>query len=306
MAVGPNGETLDQLALKRYPDTKAIDHVHTGGNSSGIVDGAAVVLMGSEEWGKKAGLKPRAKIRAMATVGRRAGDHADGAGSGVEEGARSAPACRSRTSTCGRSTRRSRPCRCRPRARSASTWIEINVNGGAIALGHPLGATGAILLGTALDELERVEQVDRADHAVHRRRHGHRDDHRARLVICVYVPSVLWRCVALALVACEAPREPAPPAGPHWVARPAPSAWPLGAVHGRIGRGQAPQPVRCARAWRATPTRDASRSWQVRHGDGRGYGIDRRARSLDGRADRRRCGARCCGATTRATARSSA
>ena len=92
MAMGPNGETLDQLALKRYPDTKAIDHVHTGGNSSGIVDGAAVVLMGSAEWGKKAGLKPRAKIRAMATVGRRAGDHADGAGAGVAEGARSAPA----------------------------------------------------------------------------------------------------------------------------------------------------------------------------------------------------------------------
>ena len=57
----------------------------------------------------------------------------------------------------------------------------VNVNGGAIALGHPLGATGAILLGTALDELERTEQGDRADHAVHRRRHGHRDDHRARV-----------------------------------------------------------------------------------------------------------------------------
>ena len=69
MAVGPNGETLDALALKRYPDTKAIDHVHTAGNSSGIVDGAAVVVMGTAEWGKRAGLKPRAKIRAMATAG---------------------------------------------------------------------------------------------------------------------------------------------------------------------------------------------------------------------------------------------
>src|SRR6185369_14227017 len=59
MAMGPKGETLDGLALQRYPDTKAIDHVHTGGNSSGIVDGAAAVLMGSAEWGKKAGLKPR-------------------------------------------------------------------------------------------------------------------------------------------------------------------------------------------------------------------------------------------------------
>jgi acetyl-CoA C-acetyltransferase len=67
--MGPNGETLDQLALDRYPDTQAIEHVHTGGNSSGIVDGAAVVLMGSAEWGKKAGLKPRARIRSMATAG---------------------------------------------------------------------------------------------------------------------------------------------------------------------------------------------------------------------------------------------
>ena len=55
MAMGPNGETLDQLALKRYPDTKAIDHVHTGGNSSGIVDGAAVVLMGSAGVGQEGG-----------------------------------------------------------------------------------------------------------------------------------------------------------------------------------------------------------------------------------------------------------
>src|SRR5690606_23088797 len=67
--MGPNGETLDELALKRYPDVKQIDHVHTGGNSSGIVDGAAAVLMGSAEWGKKAGLQPRARIRAMATAG---------------------------------------------------------------------------------------------------------------------------------------------------------------------------------------------------------------------------------------------
>ncbi|MBA3393723.1 MAG: acetyl-CoA C-acyltransferase, partial [Deltaproteobacteria bacterium] len=69
MAMGPNGETLDQLALKRYPETQKIEHVHTAGNSSGIVDGAAVVLMGSAEWGKKAGLKPRARIRSMATAG---------------------------------------------------------------------------------------------------------------------------------------------------------------------------------------------------------------------------------------------
>ncbi len=67
--MGPNGETVDALALKVYPDTKAIEHVHTAGNSSGIVDGAATVLMGSKEWGERAGLTPRAKIRAAATAG---------------------------------------------------------------------------------------------------------------------------------------------------------------------------------------------------------------------------------------------
>src|SRR6185295_5679937 len=69
ISMGLAGETVDELALKRYPDTRRIEHVHTGGNSSGIVDGAALVLMGSAEWGHKAGQKPRAKIRAMATIG---------------------------------------------------------------------------------------------------------------------------------------------------------------------------------------------------------------------------------------------
>jgi acetyl-CoA C-acetyltransferase len=67
--MGPNGETVDELALKRYPDTQRIEHVHTAGNSSGIVDGSAVVLLGSAEFGQKAGQKPRARVRAMATIG---------------------------------------------------------------------------------------------------------------------------------------------------------------------------------------------------------------------------------------------
>src|SRR5581483_8110769 len=66
---GFNGETLDELALKRYPQVKQINHVHTAGNSSGIVDGAAAVLVASEEYVKAHGLKPRARIRAMATIG---------------------------------------------------------------------------------------------------------------------------------------------------------------------------------------------------------------------------------------------
>ncbi len=66
---GPNGETLDQIALARYPEAKAIGHVHTAGNSSGIVDGAAAVLLASAEYVKAHGLRPRARIRAMTTIG---------------------------------------------------------------------------------------------------------------------------------------------------------------------------------------------------------------------------------------------
>ena len=158
MAVGPNGETLDQLALKIYPDTKAIEHVHTGGNSSGIVDGAAVVLMGSEEWGKKAGLRPRAKIRAMATAGAEP----------VIMLTAPAPASRKALARAGMKATDidlweiNEAFATVPLQTARALGIDldrVNVNGGAIALGHPLGATGAILLGTALDELERSNKA---------------------------------------------------------------------------------------------------------------------------------------------------
>ena len=155
MKVGYAGETLDELALKRYPETKAIQHVHTAGNSSGIVDGAAVVLMGSAEWGKKAGQKPRARIRAIATAGAEP----------VIMLTAPAPASERALKQAGMSVEGHRPVGDQRGVRdgadadrdvsSASISSAINVNGGAIALGHPLGATGAILLGTALDELER-------------------------------------------------------------------------------------------------------------------------------------------------------
>jgi acetyl-CoA C-acetyltransferase len=157
MAMGPNGETLDQLALAKYSDTKAIDHVHTGGNSSGIVDGAAVVLMGSAEWGKKAGLKPRAKIRAMATVGAEP----------VIMLTAPAPASKKALDRAGMSVKDidlweiNEAFATVPMQTARALGIDmdrINVNGGAIALGHPLGATGAILLGTAMDELERANK----------------------------------------------------------------------------------------------------------------------------------------------------
>jgi acetyl-CoA C-acetyltransferase len=156
--MGPSGETVDQLALKRYPDTRVIDHIHTGGNSSGIVDGAALVLMGSAEWGKKAGLTPRARIRAMATAGAEP----------VIMLTAPAPASHKALKRAGMAVQDidlweiNEAFAVVPLQTARALGVDhdrINVNGGAIALGHPLGATGAILLGTALDELERSNQA---------------------------------------------------------------------------------------------------------------------------------------------------
>ena len=153
--VGPNGETLDQIALARYPEVKEMRHVHTAGNSSGIVDGAAAVLVASEDYVKAHGLKPRAKIRAIAAYGsepiimltapaptsKKALDKAGMKVSDIDlweinEAFATVPLQVMKELTLDHE--------------------RVNVNGGAIALGHPLGATGAILLGTALDEPARV------------------------------------------------------------------------------------------------------------------------------------------------------
>ena len=152
-AMGPNGATLDEMALKRYPDTKAIDHVHTAGNSSGIVDGAATILMGSKEFGVRAGLGQGAQARRHA--GRRHRPVGD------QRGVRGGPAAdhqgpRHRPRPGQRQRRRDRA---RPPARRHRR--------------HP-----------ARHRARRARadrQGDRPRHAVHRRRHGHRDDHRARL-----------------------------------------------------------------------------------------------------------------------------
>jgi acetyl-CoA C-acetyltransferase len=152
--MGLHGETVDQLALKRYPDTRKIEHVHTAGNSSGIVDGAAVVLLGSAEWGKAAAVKPRARIRAMATAGAEP----------LIMLTAPAPASAKALKKAGMTVKDidlweiNEAFAVVPLQTARALGIDhdrINVNGGAIALGHPLGATGAILLGTALDELER-------------------------------------------------------------------------------------------------------------------------------------------------------
>jgi len=153
MQMGPNGETIDELALKRYPDVKAIHHVHTAGNSSGIVDGAAAVLLASEQYVKDKGVKARAKIRTVATIG---------AEPAIMLTAPT-PASQKALKMAGME------------AKVIDLWeineafatvplqtirnldidpAKVNVNGGAIALGHPLGATGAVLLQTAMGELE--------------------------------------------------------------------------------------------------------------------------------------------------------
>ena len=145
---------FDAVAVQAHPEIEAVNHVHHAGNSSGIVDGAAAVLIGSKDAGKSAGLKPRARIRAFANIGsepaimltgpidvtqkvlKRAGMRLDDIDI-IEVNEAFASVV----------------------LRYLQAFdldpAKVNVNGGAIAMGHPLGATGAMILGTALDELER-------------------------------------------------------------------------------------------------------------------------------------------------------
>lgn len=154
-AIGEQMPGFDAIALMRYPEVERINHVHHAGNSSGIVDGASAVLIGNKEIGAKYGLKPRARIRGMASIG-------------------SEPAIML-TGPADVTTKLLK--------RLGMTVADIdlfelneafaavvlrmmqaldiphdkmNVNGGSIAMGHPLGATGGMILGTVLDELERT------------------------------------------------------------------------------------------------------------------------------------------------------
>lgn len=151
-ATGRKG--FDQIALQRYPELEAIRHLHTAGNSSGIVDGASLVLIGSEEAGKAMGAKPRARIKAAATVSVDPTIMLTGP----------APAAQKALKRAGMEAGDIDLWECNEAFAAVvlrflrEMKLEqdiVNVNGGAIALGHPLGATGAMLLGTLLDELER-------------------------------------------------------------------------------------------------------------------------------------------------------
>ena len=150
---------FDAVAIQAHPEIERVNHVHHAGNSSGIVDGAAAVLIGNSDAGAKLGRKPRGKIRAFANIGSEPGADADRPRRCDEKAVRPQPACRSRTSTSSRSTRPLPRSCCATFRPSTSTRTRSIPNGGAIALGHPLGATGAMILGTALDELERTDKT---------------------------------------------------------------------------------------------------------------------------------------------------
>ncbi|ADP83625.1 acetyl-CoA acetyltransferase [Pseudofrankia inefficax] len=155
-ASSPAGErrTYDEICLQRYPSIDAVEHVHHAGNSSGVVDGAAAVLVASGSWVRAHGVRPRARIRSTAAIGSEP----------VIMLTAPAPAARRCLDKAGMTVgdvdlweineafaavvlRAVDDLGCDP--------DRVNVNGGAIALGHPIGATGAMLIGTVLDELER-------------------------------------------------------------------------------------------------------------------------------------------------------
>jgi acetyl-CoA C-acetyltransferase len=152
---GPNGETLDELALKRYPDVKEIHHVHHAGNSSGIVDGAAAVVFASADYVKRAGSKPRARVRSVATIGSEPVIMLT-APTPVSERALKKAGMTASDIDLWEINEAFAAVVLNTIRRLNIDPARVNVNGGAIALGHPLGATGAMLLGTALDELERT------------------------------------------------------------------------------------------------------------------------------------------------------
>ncbi|HEY9091443.1 acetyl-CoA C-acetyltransferase [Parasphingorhabdus sp.] len=155
--MGEHMPGFNDVAILKHPDVEKINHVHHAGNSSGIVDGAAAVLIGNEEVGAKYGLKPRARIVSMAAIGSEPTIMLTGPEFAAQKALK----------------------RAGMEVSDIDLWElneafaavvlrfmdamnvdhgDINVNGGAIAMGHPLGATGAMILGTALDELERTNK----------------------------------------------------------------------------------------------------------------------------------------------------
>ena len=148
---------FDKVAMMKYPHLERIEHIHHAGNSSGIVDGAAAVLIGSEEFGKEHGLKPRARIKATCKIGTDPTIMLTGP----------VPATQKILADNGMAISDIDLFEVNEAFASVVLRFlqafevdtdKVNVNGGSIAMGHPLGATGAMIIGTLLDELERADK----------------------------------------------------------------------------------------------------------------------------------------------------
>jgi acetyl-CoA C-acetyltransferase len=148
---------FDKIALMKYPHLERINHIHHAGNSSGIVDGAAAVLIGNKEFGEKYGLKPRARIKATAKIGTDPTLMLTGP----------VPVTEKILADTGMKISDLDLFEVNEAFASVVMRFQqafdvdpavVNVNGGSIAMGHPLGATGAIIIGTLLDELERQDK----------------------------------------------------------------------------------------------------------------------------------------------------
>jgi acetyl-CoA C-acetyltransferase len=146
---------FDAVATQAYPEIESVVHVHHAGNSSGIVDGAAAVLIGSKKAGKAAGLKPRARIRAFANIGSEPAIMLTGPVDVTEKLLKKAK-MKIEDIDLFELNEAFASVVLRYMQAFDIPRDKINVNGGAIAMGHPLGATGAMILGTVLDELERT------------------------------------------------------------------------------------------------------------------------------------------------------
>ncbi|MEM6488515.1 MAG: acetyl-CoA C-acetyltransferase [Pseudomonadota bacterium] len=156
--MGENMPGFDAVALMKYPHLERIEHVHHAGNSSGIVDGAAGVLVGSKEVGARLGLTPRAKVRATARIGTDPTIMLTGPVPATEKALRAAGMTIDDIDLFEVNEAFSSIVLRFMQAFDAD-HAKVNVNGGAIALGHPLGATGAMILGTLIDEMERSDKA---------------------------------------------------------------------------------------------------------------------------------------------------
>ena len=155
--VGLGGMGFDEVIKQRYPELESINHVHHAGNSSGIVDGASAVLFGTKEAGEKLGMKPRARIKAMASIGSEPGIMLTGP-SYVTEKVLKKAGMNVGDIDIYELNEAFAAVVLRMMQALDIPHDKMNVNGGAIAMGHPLGATGGMILGTMLDELERSDK----------------------------------------------------------------------------------------------------------------------------------------------------